>query len=125
MLSRHACKPTTRETRPKRVELTRLARRARSSGSHAALAGMALLLAPVCVAEQPDYRHGISLLHELKYPPDFEHFEYANPDAPKGGEVKLSTTGYIQNFAGVPGTGVPGAQGARPNGRPTDDPFGG
>ena len=91
--------------------MTRLARRARSSGSHAALAGMTLLLATVCVAEQPDYQHGISFLHELKYPPDFEHFEYANPDAPKGGKVKLSTTGYIQNFAGVPGTGVPGAQG--------------
>ena len=53
----------------------------------------------------------------MKYPPDFEHFEhfehfeYANPDAPKGGELKLAATAYIQNFAGVPGTGVPGAQG--------------
>ena len=63
------------------------------------------------MAEQPAYRHGISLLHELKYPPDFEHFEYANPDAPKGGELKLAATAYIQNFSGVPGTGVPGAQG--------------
>ena len=57
------------------------------------------------VAEQPAYQHGISLLHELKYPADFEHFEYANPDAPKGGELKLSTTAHIQNFSGVPGTG--------------------
>ena len=53
----------------------------------------------------------------MKYPPDFEHFEhfehfeYANPDAPKGGELKLAATAYIQNFAGVPRTGVPGAQG--------------
>ena len=63
------------------------------------------------MAEQPAYRHGISLLHELKYPHDFEHFEHANPQAPKGGELKLSSTTPIRNFAGVPGTGVPGAQG--------------
>lgn len=75
------------------------------------LPGVILLLAPSSMAEQPAYRHGISLLHELKYPADFEHFEYANPDAPKGGELRLSTTNPIRNFAGVPGTGVPGAQG--------------
>ena len=75
------------------------------------LPGVVLLQALVCMAEQPAYQHGISLLHELKYPADFEHFEYANPDAPKGGELKLSTTTPIRNFAGVPGTGVPGAQG--------------
>jgi microcin C transport system substrate-binding protein len=30
-------------------------------------------------------RHGMSAFGDLKYPPDFSHFEYANPDAPKGG----------------------------------------
>ncbi len=73
--------------------------------------GVTLLLALASTAEPPAYRHGISLLHELKYPADFEHFEYANPDAPKGGELRLSTTTPIRNFSGVPGTGVPGAQG--------------
>ncbi|WP_316015256.1 extracellular solute-binding protein [Roseobacter sp. HKCCA0434] len=29
--------------------------------------------------------HGISSFGELKYGPDFEHFDYVNPDAPKGG----------------------------------------
>ena len=75
------------------------------------LPGVILLPALVCLAEQPAYRHGISLLHELKYPADFEHFEYANPDAPKGGELRLSSTSPIRNFSGIPGTGVPGAQG--------------
>jgi len=75
------------------------------------LPGVILLHALASMAELPDYRHGISLLHELKYPADFEHFEYANPDAPKGGELRLSATNPIRNFAGVPGTGVPGAQG--------------
>ncbi len=29
--------------------------------------------------------HGISSFGDLKYPADFKHFEYVNPDAPKGG----------------------------------------
>ncbi len=30
-------------------------------------------------------RHGISAFGDLKYPPDFKHFDYVNPAAPKGG----------------------------------------
>src|SRR5262245_66079072 len=30
-------------------------------------------------------RHGISAFGDLKYPPDFQHFDYVNPNAPKGG----------------------------------------
>jgi len=30
-------------------------------------------------------RHGISAFGDLKYPADFKHFAYVNPDAPKGG----------------------------------------
>lgn len=31
--------------------------------------------------------HGISTFGELKYPADFPHLDYVNPDAPKGGEI--------------------------------------
>ena len=31
--------------------------------------------------------HGMTLYGELKYGPDFKHFNYVNPDAPKGGKV--------------------------------------
>ncbi len=31
--------------------------------------------------------HGLSAFGELKYGPDFKHFEYVNPDAPKGGRL--------------------------------------
>ena len=31
------------------------------------------------------YRHGISFFSELNYPPGFSHFDFVNPDAPKGG----------------------------------------
>ena len=70
-----------------------------------------LLLASNCLAEQPAYQHGISLLHELKYPADFAHFEYVNPDAPKGGTLRQSTTWPIRNFSGAWGTGVSSASG--------------
>ena len=63
------------------------------------------------LADQPPYRHGISLLHELKYPADFTHFAYANPSAPKGGRLTLSTTWPVRNFSGAWGTGVANAAG--------------
>ena len=36
-------------------------------------------------AAQEAERHGISAFGDLAYPPDFKHFSYVNPDAPKGG----------------------------------------
>lgn len=33
--------------------------------------------------------YGVSAFGELKYPPDFEHFDYVNPDAPKGGRISV------------------------------------
>ena len=33
--------------------------------------------------------HGYALWGELKYPAGFSHFEYVNPQAPKGGELRL------------------------------------
>ena len=38
-----------------------------------------------------EFRHGLSAFGDLKYPADFKHFDYVNPDAPKGG--RLSTIG--------------------------------
>ena len=34
----------------------------------------------------PQWRHGLSLFGELKYPPGFKHFDYVNP---KGGRFKF------------------------------------
>jgi microcin C transport system substrate-binding protein len=48
-----------------------------------ALAGAALLPAPGWAQDAP--RHGVSAFGDLKYPPDFPHFDYVNPKAPKGG----------------------------------------
>lgn len=45
-------------------------------------------------------RHGISAFGDLKYPADFPHFEYVNPNAPKGGTFSMigSSRQYNQNF---------------------------
>ena len=43
-------------------------------------------------------RHGLSSFGDLKYPPDFPHFDYVNPDAPKGGEVRLRDIGSFDNL---------------------------
>ena len=45
----------------------------------------------VTASAEPRYEHGISFFHELKYPADFTHFDYINPDAPKGGVLVQST----------------------------------
>ena len=51
-------------------------------------------------AEALQFSHGLSMLHDLKYGPDFKHFEYVNPDAPRGGTIRFSTSVNVRNFAG-------------------------
>ena len=47
-------------------------------------------------AAQPS--HGIAMHGDLKYSAKFKHFEYVNPNAPKGGEVKRAATGGFDTF---------------------------
>src|SRR5712671_2900543 len=44
--------------------------------------------------------HGVSVFGDLKYPADFKHFDYVNPEAPKGGLFSTipSTRAYNQSF---------------------------
>ncbi len=44
--------------------------------------------------------HALSIHGDIKYGPDFAHFDYANPDAPKGGDVTLSAVGTYDSFNG-------------------------
>jgi microcin C transport system substrate-binding protein len=39
-----------------------------------------------------------SVLDEPKYAPEFAHFDYVNPNAPKGGTMTLAATGTYDNF---------------------------
>ncbi len=75
---------------------------ARTSGL--ALLALPFLVTPALTQDEAatdsgqDWQHGISLVGELKYGPDFEHFDYVNPDAPAGGEVRLSALGGFDTF---------------------------
>jgi microcin C transport system substrate-binding protein len=64
--------------------------------------GLPLLGSTPVSAQEPnsgrDWRHGLSLFGELKYPAGFKHFDYVNPKAPKGGTVRLIALGTFDNF---------------------------
>ena len=65
--------------------------------------GMALLFTGVTAiagehSGETTVSHGISTFGQLKYPPDFAHFDYVNPDAPKGGTMSFRGTGASRTF---------------------------
>jgi microcin C transport system substrate-binding protein len=63
-------------------------------------AAAAPALTPLAAAGDETETHGISAFGDLKYPADFQHLDFVNPNAPKGG--MFSQTGavrwYNQNF---------------------------
>jgi microcin C transport system substrate-binding protein len=68
--------------------------------SLAAFALIALIGLPA-IAQQPangPWMIGSSLMGDTKYQQGFKHFDYVNPDAPKGGVVRLSVEGGFDTF---------------------------
>src|ERR1700694_5969940 len=64
-------------------------------------AGLRLLPTPAAAqagGAGGNWRHGLSLFGELKYPPGFRHFDYVNPNAPKHGAVRMIAFGTFDNF---------------------------
>lgn len=53
--------------------------------------------------------HAIAMHGEPKYGPDFRHFDYVNPDAPKGGELRLGQDGTFDSFNPYIAKGTPAA----------------
>ena len=75
----------------------------------AALAFSAIVSLPAwSSSEDAPWRHALSLFGSVKYPAGFKHFDYVNPNAPKGGAVRQVAIGTFDNFnlavAGVKGT---------------------
>ncbi len=66
-----------------------------------------------CTFQPGRAEHGLSVFGDLKYPASFSHFDYVNPDAPKGGRMALigivandtfdSFNGYILKGDAGPG----------------------
>ncbi len=55
---------------------------------------LVLMLAAAIAVSSPSraettVSHGLSAFGDLKYPADFKHFDFVNPDAPKGGDLAL------------------------------------
>lgn len=58
-----------------------------------------LLGLPLCSPAADTIRaHGYTPFGTLKYPADFSHFDYVNPDAPKGGTLKLYASGTFDSL---------------------------
>lgn len=55
--------------------------------------------------------YGISLYGELKYGPHFTHFDYADPNAPKGGTMRFADIGTFGTLNPFVISGVPAADG--------------
>jgi microcin C transport system substrate-binding protein len=51
--------------------------------------------------------HGFAAFGTLKYPAGFTHFDYTNPDAPKGGVFRSATQGYYDSFNIISVMGFP------------------
>jgi microcin C transport system substrate-binding protein len=60
------------------------------------------------LADDKNWRHGVSSFGDLKYSDGFRHFEYVNADAPKGGTARLIALGTFDSFntvvAGIKGS---------------------
>jgi microcin C transport system substrate-binding protein len=96
----------------------RLTRRALLQTGAAALAAPTvntldgLAQPPVALAQETakarEWKHGLSLFGDLKYPAGFKHFDYVNVNAPKGGAARQIAFGTFDNFnlvvAGVKGS---------------------
>lgn len=63
-------------------------------------AGAAAVLAatrPFAWAAGKTGLHGLSVFGDLKYPPDFKHFDFIDPAAPKGGRMNFSPPNWSYN----------------------------
>jgi len=72
--------------------------------------------------------HAVSMHGEPKYPPGFQHFDYVNPDAPKGGRIALGVLGSFDSVnplivKGNAGPGVREYVYESLLGRANDEPF--
>ena len=84
----------------------------RMAGLTAAAPALAALRSTTSLAQSSaadkTWKHGLSLFDDLKYPAGFKHFDYVNPNAPKGGVARQIAFGTFDNLnivvAGVKGS---------------------
>ncbi len=57
-----------------------------------------ILHVPTMAVAEPAPVHGLAMHGVPKYPASFTHFDYVDPDAPKGGTITLAATGTYDSF---------------------------
>jgi microcin C transport system substrate-binding protein len=66
---------------------------------------------PLSAVNQPDkaiiHEQAFALIGSPKYPADFHHFAYVNPQAPKGGQMRFAIIGNYDNFNRFATRGAP------------------
>lgn len=77
------------------------------------LVALGLLLSLSFPAVAAEFAHGVALHGAPKYKSGFAHFDYVNPDAPKGGTIRLSGIGGFDSLnpfilKGVPADNITG-----------------
>src|SRR5687768_1424233 len=71
---------------------------------------LALLLMPLpAVAQDVAPVHALAMHGAPKYPADFQHLDYVNPDAPKGGDFRQHVIGTFDSLNPFIVKGVPAA----------------
>lgn len=63
-----------------------------------ALAALAALCVPARAQAEGGVSHALAMYGDVKYPAGFDHFDYVEPNAPKGGEVRLSAIGTFDSL---------------------------
>ena len=77
--------------------------------AHAGFLSLTLLALPSFAVEEPYLGHGIAMHGDLKYGASFPHFDYVNPQAPSGGDLRRSAIGSFDSFNPFIIKGNPGA----------------
>ncbi len=76
-------------------------------GLAASLAYFTMLAVSPPVSAADARLHALSLIDKVKFAPDFKHFDWVNPDAPKGGVVRLYAPGTFDSLNGFSIKGNP------------------
>ena len=58
----------------------------------------AAAVSPAFATEGLAGAHALSMFDDVKYGPEFEHFDYADPNAPRGGALRLAALGTFDNL---------------------------
>ena len=62
------------------------------------LAVVAAAAAPATAAQGLTGAHALSMFDDVRYGPGFEHFDYADPNAPTGGGIRLAALGTFDSL---------------------------